>query len=401
MIYFYDTNALIERQEEAFKHHFYLSSVTLQELENIKTNRNKSDSVKYAARTVTKLLNRHSNYTVIIYGREQEEMIQSLRIEETADSKICACAASILSRPEYTGDFLFITADLCCKAIAKQVFHLQVEDARDEGSSIYKGYKEITGTASDINLFMENIDPKEWLVNEYLIAKTTDGSKGFEMRFDGKNFVPLKLPSSKFIKGKNALQRCAIDLLANPDITVCAVLGSVGSGKTYITTNMALYSVNEKGYQSSILGLREVVGEGREIGYLPGEKDDKINDFFDPIVDQLEGKEYELNRLKEMGVIKVDAPYFIKGRTFSHTCVLVDEAEDLTEKQIRLIGTRVGEGSQIFFNGDYRQSVFNSSGNNPVVKMCNRLKGNSMFACIYLDQDVRSSTSQLFATLFD
>ena len=77
----------------------------------------------------------------------------------------------------------------------------------------------------------------------------------------------------------------------------------------------------------------------------------------------------------------------------------MDEAEDLTEKQIRLIGTRVGMNSKIIFDGDYRQAV-NGAMNSPLLHMCNILKGNPLFACITLEEDVRSETSKLFANLF-
>ena len=76
------------------------------------------------------------------------------------------------------------------------------------------------------------------------------------MRWDGNKFVPLRLPPSKFIKGKNALQRCALDMLNNKDITVCVVLGTFGSGKSYLNTRMADYCVREKGLQSKICFIR-------------------------------------------------------------------------------------------------------------------------------------------------
>lgn len=93
---------------------------------------------------------------------------------------------------------------------------------------------------------MDNMNYSDWNVNEYLIIHNTDDDSEKEMRFDGQCFVPLKLPSSKFIKAKNSLQRCALDILNNQDITIAAILGGYGSGKTFLSLQMALYNVTEK-----------------------------------------------------------------------------------------------------------------------------------------------------------
>ena len=100
-------------------------------------------------------------------------------------------------------------------------------------------------------------------------------------------------------------------------------------------------------------------------------------------------------------LLESNIPYYLKGTTYNDTIMLVDEAEDLDEKQIRLIGTRVGSNSKIYFAGDYKQSVINTTDSNALVKMCNEFKGNKNFATIYLGEDVRSETSKMFANLFE
>ena len=163
---------------------------------------------------------------------------------------------------------------------------------------------------------------------------------------------------------------------------------------------MGLYNVVEKGNHAKILGIRECSGEGKNIGYLKGTFEDKTGRFFKPIEQQLKGGEYELNSLISRGVLETNIPFYLKGTTYNDTIMIVDEAEDLTESQIRLIGTRLGDNSKIYFSGDYNQSLLNKTLNNPLMKMCNNLKGNSMFGCIVLDEDVRSETSKIFANLF-
>ena len=265
----------------------------------------------------------------------------------------------------------------------------------------YKGYKRIEGDSNYINEMLSPDNYKNWCVNEYAIIKNIETGQESEMRFTGNQFVNLKLPDSKYIKGKNAEQRCALDALNNDNITVVAVLGTYGSGKSFLTTKMGLYRVQEKGTQAKILCVREAWGEGKEIGFLPGDMSDKIGMFLTPFIQQLDGGELEYERLVRQEILGANVLYYMKGTTYDETVMLCDEAEDLTEKQIKLVGTRVGKNSKIYFSGDYKQSLLDSSEFNPLLRMCGKLKDNPLFACVYLTEDVRSETSKMFADLFD
>lgn len=264
--------------------------------------------------------------------------------------------------------------------------------------NIYKGYRILRGTTAEINEAMGILN---MLPNEYLIIENEDDKSCSEMRFDGNQLVPLKLPPSKVIKGKNALQRCALDALNNNDITVVCILGKAGSGKSFLSTRMAIYQVCEKGNQAKVVAVREPLGGGKETGYLKGDFNEKTKLFFQPLSQQLDGGEFEIQSLQTNGVLESITPYYIKGCTYPESIMLVEEAEDLNKKQIKLVGTRVGYNSRIVFSGDYKQSEINTSETNALIQMCNQLKGNPLFACIMLDEDVRSETSKLFADLFN
>lgn len=393
---FYDTNAVLFLQDRLLEDEkFNISSTTLLELEHIKVSRNKDEETKYRARKVLHILDENSDkYNVIIVNKDILNIIEEMGLENTPDNQICACASTV-------SDVIFITNDIACKTIAKWIFGLNVSTTYEDGSEIYKGYQIIHGNTDMINSIMENMDYSKWHINEYLIIENIDDNSSKELRFDGVNFVALKLPSSRFIKGKNSLQRCALDILNNPDITIATILGGYGSGKTYLSMQMALYNVQEKGRISKILGVREVSGEGKEIGYLPGDMEDKVGKFFEPLTQSLNGGEFELQSLKMSGVLDTNVPFFMKGTTYNDTIILCDEAEDLSESQIRLIGTRLGQNSKIYFAGDYKQSLLTKTVNNPLIKMCNEFKGNEKFGCIYLGEDVRSETSKMFAELFE
>lgn len=393
---FYDTNAILLLQDKILENEkFYISSTTLQELEHIKVSRNKDEETKYRARKVLHILDENSDkYNVVIVNAKIIDIIEALGLENTPDNQICACASTI-------DNVLFVTNDIACKTIAKWIFKLNVYSNNENDEEIYKGYQTIRGNIETINSIMENMDYSRWNINEYLIIENTDDNSTKEMRFDGESFVSLKLPSSRFIKAKNSLQRCALDILNNPDITVAAILGGYGSGKTYLSMQMALYNVQEKGRISKILGVREVTGEGKEIGFLPGDIEDKVGKFFEPLTQSLSGGEFELQSLKMSGVLDTNVPFFMKGTTYNDTIILCDEAEDLSESQIKLIGTRLGQNSKIYLAGDYKQSLLTKTTNNPLIKMCNEFKGSPKFGCIYLGEDVRSETSKMFAELFE
>lgn len=397
---FYDTCSILAEidNDDLFAERFYISSTSLHELENIKTSKNKTEDVRYKARKLSHLLDKHYNdYDVVVYNFEiSDYIVGTLGLDATIPDNRIVGTAKYISEKE---DVVFITNDICLKNIAR---YLGLDVCSVVGKeNIYKGYKTIKGTSEQINIAMENMDFSDWNINEYLIIQNIDDDSEKEMRFDGEKFVSLKLPSSKFIKAKNSLQRCALDILNNQDITIAAILGGYGSGKSFISMQMALYNVQEKGYQSKILGIRSPQGEGVDVGYLPGTLEDKTDNFFLPLVQQLNGGEFELESLKQRGVLESNIPYYLKGTTYNDTIMLVDEAEDLDEKQIRLVGTRVGLNSKIYFAGDYKQSVINTTTNNALVKMCNEFKGNKQFATIYLGEDVRSSTSKMFANLFE
>lgn len=391
---FYDTNALLNLLEDAFLSQFLCSDITLYEIESIKTSHAKSEEIKYRARKLSHLLDENSEkYEVIFF---ENEMLGGL--PDTNDNKIVSCALSAYKKDNR---IIFISDDICCKNIAKKRFGLPVKSVKPRIEQFYKGYQTITGNTDFINNAMEDIHISDWNTNEYLIIENTDDGTIKEMKFDGEKFVNLKLPPSKFIKAKNSLQRCALDMLLSPTITVAAILGGYGSGKSFLSMQMSLYHVLEKGTHSKILGIREPCGEGREVGWLKGDFEDKTDMFFMPLAQQLNGGEFELESLKQRGVLESNIPYYLKGTTYHDTIIVVDEAEDLTEKQIKLIGTRLGENSRIYFSGDYKQSVIDATGDNALIRMCNELKGNPRFGCICLGEDVRSETSKMFAGLFN
>ena len=395
--YFFDTCTLLRLQEKAFEHFFYVSGRTFSELEDIKVSSRKDAAIKADARKLLKLFVENSGkYEICPVTLDTYDEIVLLGLNSGDDSEIIACASLKSGKVPLK----FATDDVACYMIATSC-GLETELRPSFGEEEeYKGYKMFSGTIEEINEYMGQIDLSKWYVNEYLILHNTEDGKYSEMRYDGERFVALKLPPSTWIKAKNSLQRCALDLLMNKDLTAVGILGGYGSGKTMLSMLMGVYHVTEKGNQEKVVGIREAKGEGAEIGFLPGRFEQKTGNFFKPLEQQLKGGSFEFDSLMQRGLLETQIPYYLKGTTYNDSFIIVDEAEDLSESQIKLIGTRVGKDSRIVFAGDYKQSLICKNLNNPLVKMCYELRGNPSFGCIVLDEDVRSETSKMFAELF-
>ena len=152
---FLDTNAILDLQDKMFVDDFCISSISLQEMENIKTSGRKDEETKYKARKALHLLDENKDkYEVVIYTTAMENYIVEKQLEITPDTKIIAsCAFSKGLLPQDT-DFVFVTNDIACKMIASKIFGLEVESV-GEKENIYKGYRVIKGSSEQINAIMD------------------------------------------------------------------------------------------------------------------------------------------------------------------------------------------------------------------------------------------------------
>ena len=389
-----DTNVLLDSPEILDElEGIILCSSVLEEIDGLKKSEN--SAVAHKAREANRRIERNKKKIKFVLKDIYTGIPENWDINKR-DNKI------VLTALENKAKLISNDINVRIKAEALGVFsHGWYKNNEDE---VYKGYRELSGDTAFINdLFcdiQEGNTKYNFVTNEYLILTNTDLNNVSEYRFDGKHFLDLKLPPSKVIKGLNSHQRCALDLLNNKDIGIKALLGNYGSGKTYLAMMMALYQVQDKGNYGKILAIREPVGEGVEIGFLKGTFEDKTECFFRPLAQCLKGGEMELQNLINFGVLENNIPRNLKGTTFHDTWMIVDEAEDLSEKQIKMIGTRLGKNSVISFCGDYNQAIKNANSSNPLVRMCKELKGDVDFGCMVLPEDVRSELSKKFADLF-
>jgi len=395
MINFYDTNILLEFLDRIFDTPFVVSSKVLEEIENIKTSDNKSEDLKYKARKLSRSLDENKDkYLVEIVCQQHYQILEDFSLPINNDNIILASAWLWNKNKE---PITFITNDINCKVIGQKVFNLQVESMNYDDE--YLGYKEVVLNNDEIIDFYNNLKDNFFgcCVNEYLIIRDNDGKVHGKFKWNGKEYIRLGVSKIKKFKPLNIQQELAFDLMAS-DTPIKILLGCAGSGKTLINLKYGLSNV-ENGKFDKILYLKEPIGKGTQIGYLKGDKDEKISPFLSGLIDNLDLGEDELDRLVRNDQLEIDCPYFLKGASKKNTWIMVDEAEDLDVEMIKLIGTRLSSGSVICFSGDLNQTENKYKGNNGLRKVINEFKGNKLVGIVKLDTDERSEASKLFTSL--
>ncbi len=207
------------------------------------------------------------------------------------------------------------------------------------------------------------------------------------------------------VKPKNAGQTFAMDALLNDDIKLIALQGIAGSGKTLLALAAALEQ--KSNYNQIILSRPIVPLSNRDIGFLPGDAEDKISPYMQPLWDNLkfiksqfrenERKSKALEDLQESGQLSLTALTFIRGRSFSNVIFIIDEAQNLTPHEIKTIITRAGEGTKIIFTGDIYQidSPYMDAHSNGLSYLIDKFKGKKIFAHIKLEKGERSELANL------
>ncbi|TCT12278.1 PhoH-like ATPase [Natranaerovirga pectinivora] len=296
------------------------------------------------------------------------------------DSKIIAVALNLRNQNK-TIPTILITKDLYMTIKARSV-GLKVEDYKSdkiETDKVYKGYIEVTLSSDEINkiynggLDIESIEENLY-PNEFLHIKSLD-KEGHEViaKFDGGKIVPLKYAQDTAwgLKPINREQKMAFELLMDPKVHFVSITGGAGSGKTILSTATALQNVIETNQYRKIIFVRPVIAAGNDIGYLPGNERDKLKPWMGSFYDAIEnlsdikhtkkGQENEkpqftvedfIEQFRQQGVIETKTFTYMRGRTFSNSLIIVDEAQEMTPHLAKLMLTRAGQNSKFVLIGD-------------------------------------------------
>lgn len=381
-----DTNIYLHNVEvlDNYDDLVYLSSVN-RELEKHKT---KTGELGYLARKATRYVEQNRDKFTFDSTDYQVEL-DGLDSSYVDNQILTSCIKN---------NYSLMTEDILLKHKAK-CYGVDIIELSNTNGSDFKGYRFLDLTDEELAYFYENKSQNifDLHINEYAIIRDKDENTLDKYRWDGSKHTGLVLPPKKYIKPKNDLQEITLDLLYNKDIPIKFIAGMTGSGKTYLTTKMALYHVREKGNHSKIMMVRNPMGSGEEIGFLKGDKNTKTEGFFNSIVQHLDQGELEAELMEQRGELERDIPFFMKGLSIPDTFIIADEAEDMSPKLIKMLGTRPSYNTTIVFSGDWSQAEEKYATNNGLKMAINHFRDEPLAGTVVLDLDVRSDASRVFA----
>ena len=237
------------------------------------------------------------------------------------------------------------------------------------------------------------------------------------------SLLPLqRAPKARLgrIHPRNREQTFALDLLLDPSVQLVTLVGKAGTGKTLLALAAGLNQVADERIYDRLLVTRPVIPLGKDIGFLPGDLQEKMGPWMQPIIDNLDfllggGDEapsghsrnsQRLQRsswedLRSMGLLEVEAISYIRGRSIPRQYMVVDESQNLTPHEVKTIVTRVGEGTKIVLTGDPYQidNPYVDSESNGLTWLVERFKGQALAGHVTLSRGERSALAELAANL--
>lgn len=269
----------------------------------------------------------------------------------------------------------------------------------------YKGYKKVTLSDEALSRFyQEGTLPQhtnfEFLENEYLfisddidILDTYCYQKG---NFRKVSYPTISTTFSGQIKPRNPEQFIAMDMLKDKQSKVKLLKGVYGSGKDLLMLNEALELIEKEIFEKIIFIRPNVTAKGvPDIGYLPGDADEKLAWTLGPFYDKLGGQE-GVDYMIKSGKLEAIPLLFIRGRSFENSIVYVTEGQNITSEIAKLIISRIGENSELWINADTHQTdnkIYDID--NGVTKMIERLSGDALFSYVFLPTTERGAVADL------
>lgn len=399
LIKFYDTSSLLLANEDIFKEHFIISSITIKELEDIKYNPKKDGEIKNKARRLLALLDERPNcYDLVIYKSEMIRPFVAADYEINNDLKILACAYSL------TG-IIFVTNDLILKQIANS-FDMVVESIEPEEDD-YTGYKDITMTDEEMDFFYSNpkINNYNILRNEYINILNTNQQVVDTLFWDGEQFnsIPYRSYSSYFLgeikpKDNDVYQKMLFDSFSRNKVTMAK--GPAGTGKSICSLGFLFNRLRTGKIDRIIVFCNTVAAKGAaKLGFYPGEKDDKLLDsqIGNMLSSKMGGMSAVLQLIQQEKLILLPASD-IRGYDTSgmRAGVYITEAQNLDIYLIKLFLQRLGEDSICIIDGDDKSQVDDiafSGINNGMRRVSKVFRGQDFYGEVALKNIYRSKVA--------
>jgi len=426
-VFVLDTNVLVHDPDAIYefpRHEVIIPFTVLEELDNLKRAPGElGKNARGAIRTICETkefgkgdlrtgleLKNGSQLKIATEIKDKHNGLLDLQIN---DNKIILAALDRVDKYHV----VFVSKDFAVRLKAEAI-GLQTEDYEKQKvsyESLKGGCRTVTLEKSTIDLFFKEgrleIEGEIGAPNEYV--QLSDGQQTNIMaRFDGKaNLVREVVPSVLMwgIKPRNTEQTCAADALLRDDVKLVTLVGPAGTGKTLLALAAGLRKVFDEGEYRKILVSRPIVPLGRDIGFLPGTKEEKLSHWMQPIFDNLEllcashGDETEdtLSWVLENKKIELEAVTYIRGRSLPKMYFIIDEAQNLTPHEVKTIISRAGEGTKVILAGDPTQidNPYLNKDSNGLTYAFSKFRDHPISASVFLDKTERSELAALAAEL--
>jgi PhoH-like ATPase len=341
-----------------------------------------------------------------------------------ADNKILSVALEFQEQGKDTVFFISKDVNARIKAHALGLKSRDYEKQKVEYRSLYTGWRELEVSEELLSSLYEEgrvvVPGVSFHANEFASLKlATVGAREVLCRWDPieNALFALKDGQSSFgVKPLNREQRFAFELLLDARIQLVSLVGQAGTGKTLIALACALdKTLQLKPIYERVLVARPVIPMGRDIGYLPGTKDQKLSYWMRPIFDNLEfilakakpsselglgsqrDKKLTVEDLQQANILEIEALTYIRGRSIPNQFIIVDEAQNLTPHEIKTIISRAGKGTKIVLTGDPEQidNPYLDANSNGLTYIVERLKNEKLFGHVLLAKSERSELAAM------
>jgi PhoH-like ATPase len=320
----------------------------------------------------------------------------------------CACPVILVSKD----------TNLRIKADALGLTAQDYETDKVDVEGLYTGTGEVIIPSDQLDqLFKQGAIPLQggFLPNQALTlvdaSNPSHTALGIVDGVNGKVVQLMKLSPSGVsrIYARNREQKFALDLLLRDSIPLVTLVGKAGTGKTLLAIAAGLQKVAEERLYTRMLISRPVIPMGRDIGFLPGDINEKLTPWMQPLYDNFDlifssqepsGKPKHWRRgyeeLFELGLLQIEPLTYIRGRTLPREFLIVDEAQNLTPHEVKTILTRAGEGTKIILTGDVDQidNPYVDAASNGLTYVVEKFKGEPLAAHINLIKGERSSLAE-------
>lgn len=334
---------------------------------------------------------------------------------EKPDNKILLAAVSLHQQGKRV---FFVSKDINArvKAIALGLKAVDYEKQTVDIRNLYTGVKDLDASEHIINELIEQgeVEWKESLYpNQYVVFRKAHGEKSYITRYkqEKDKLVLVKRPRRKVwgIKPLNPQQVIAFDLLLDDNVPLVTLVGKAGTGKTLLSIAAGLKKTHDTEIYNRLLISRPLVPMGKDIGYLPGDKEAKLKNWMQPLFDNLEYiigsyKKANVTNIQELvnqNFIEIEALTYIRGRSLPHQFIIIDEAQNLSPHEVKTIVSRAGEGTKVVLTGDPFQidTPYLDSNSNGLSYLVETFKANALAGHITLLKSERSDLAELAAEM--